>query len=189
MGVLIAGVVLWSIVHLLKSAAPDWHAERVASLGENRWKGIVTVLLVLSIVLIVIGWRSTRVDYVYSPPLYGSPVITALMFLSFLLFAGASAPGNIKRFLRHPMLLGTIVWSIAHLLANGENRSIVLFGGIGLWALLSIILINRRDGAWEKPPAVGIAKDGMTLAGTIVIFAIVIFVHPWVFGAPALPGL
>jgi uncharacterized membrane protein len=87
------------------------------------------------------------------------------------------------------MLTGTVVFSIAHLLANGDQRSLVLFGGIGLWAVISIVLINRRDGDWQRPPAVSLAKDAMTLVGTIVIFAIVVFLHPYLFGANALPWL
>jgi len=137
----------------------------------------------------VVGWRAAGYQAAYRPPLMTSPIVTGLMFVSFLLFAGASAPGNIKRLLRHPMLTGTIVFAVAHLLANGDQRSIVLFGGIGLWAVISIVLINRRDGAWQRPPAVSLAKDAMTFAGTIVIFGIVVFLHPYLFGADALPWL
>lgn len=189
MFLLVLGVLLWSVAHLIKSAAPQWRATKEAALGEKRWRGLISIAIVASIVLMVLGWRSAGYTAAYSPPLAASPIVTGLMFLSFLLFAGASAPGNIKRLLRHPMLGGTIVFSIAHLLANGDQRSIVLFGGIGIWALVSILLINRRDGAWQKPPAVSLAKDAMTFAGTIVIFGIVVFLHPYLFGANALPWL
>lgn len=187
MFLLVLGVLLWSGAHLIKAAAPRWRAEKERALGENRWKGLISLAIVASIVLMVVGWRSAGYEAAYRPPLMTSPIVTGLMFVSFLLFAGASAPGNIKRLLRHPMLTGTIVFSIAHLLANGDQRSIVLFGGIGLWAVISIVLINRRDGAWQRPPAVSLAKDAMTLAGTVVIFGIVLFLHPYLFGADALP--
>lgn len=187
MFLLVLGVLLWSGVHLIKSVAPGWRAKKVQALGEKRWKGIVSLALVASIVLMVLGWRSAGYEAAYRPPFMTSPIVAGLMFVSFLLFAGASAPGNIKRLLRHPMLTGTIVFSVAHLLANGDQRSIVLFGGIGLWAAISIVLINRREGTWQRPPAVSLAKDAMTLAGTIVIFGIVVFLHPYLFGADALP--
>ncbi len=189
MFLLVLGVLLWSGAHLIKSAAPGWRAEKERSLGDKRWRGLISILIVASIVLMVVGWRAAGSEAVYRPPLVASPLVTALMFISFLLFAGASAPGNIKRLLRHPMLTGTIVFSVAHLLANGDLRSIVLFGGIGLWAVVSIILINRRDGAWQRPPGVGVAKDAMTLIGTLVIFGIVLFLHPYLFGADPVPWL
>ena len=44
-------------------------------------------------------------------------------------------PNNVKRLLRHPQLTGVALWGIGHLLANGESRSIILFGGLGAWAI------------------------------------------------------
>ncbi len=190
MALLIAGVVLWSVVHLFPSLSPAGRAALKLRLGEGPYKGISALAIVVSIVLMVVGWRSIDRANLYSPPLYGSPIVSALMLLSFILFAAASAPGNIKRFLRHPMLTGMIVWGIAHLLANGESRSIVLFGGLGAWALVSILTINRREGPWrDKPAAVSFSRDAMTIVASIALFALVAWGHGFVFGVPAIPGL
>ena len=186
---LIIGVLLWSVVHLIPAVAPAQRAKLVGALGENKYKGLFSLALLIALALIIVGWRSAEVRAVYAPPLYGSPVITLLMLLSFLLFAAASAPGNIKRLLRHPMLTGMALWGATHLLANGDNRSIALFGGLGLWAIVEIIAVSRRDGAWRKPAAVPLSKDVMTVVATAVIFAIVAYGHKWLFGVPAIPGL
>ncbi len=189
MALLIAGVVLWSIVHLFPSLMPAGRAALVGRVGEGPYKGIFSLALVGSIVLIVIGWRSTVPNNLYMPPLLGSPIVSALMLISFILFAAASAPGNIKRFLRHPMLTGVIVWGGAHLLANGDNRSVVLFAGMSLWAVISIVTINRREGTWdEKPAAVSIAKDIMTIVASVALLLLVAWGHSWLFGVPAVPG-
>lgn len=189
MTILVAGVALWSLVHLYPAVLPNNRARLVDKLGAGTYRGLFSLDIVIALVLIIIGWRMADVRPVYTPPLYGSPIVTGLMFVSFLLFAGASAPGNIKRVLRHPMLLGMLTWSVAHLLANGDNRSIVLFGGLGLWAIFSIVLINRRDGAWQRPDAVAVSKDAMTVAGTLLIFGLALYLHRFVIGVSALPGL
>jgi len=168
---------------------PNFRTRLIDKLGNGPYRGLFALDILVAMVLMVVGWRSANVQLVYVPPLYGSPIVTALMFASFILFAAASAPGNIKRFLRHPMLTGAIVWSVAHLLANGDNRSVVLFGGIGLWALIEIILISRRDGEWAKPAAVSPSKDAMTVVGSAVIFGIVVYLHKFLFGVSALPGM
>ena len=186
---LIIGVLLWSVVHLFPSVMPAQRARLQQALGEAKYKGLFSLDTVIALVLIVIGWKNAEVQAIYNPPLYGSPIVTALMFVSFLLFAAASAPGNIKRFIRHPMLTGMALWGVAHLLANGDNRSIVLFGGLGLWAIIEIVMISRREGEWQKAKAVPVAKDVMTVVATSVIFAIVIYGHEWLFGVPPLPGL
>lgn len=189
MVLLIAGVLLWSVVHLFPSVLPNTRANLIGKLGYGPYRGLFALDILIALVLIVIGWRAADVELVYAPPLFGSPVVTVLMFVSFVLFAAANAPGNIKRMLRHPMLTGTVVWSVAHLLANGDSRSVVLFGGIGLWALISIFTINRRDGEWAKPEAVPLVRDAMTVVGSVVIFAIVLFLHPYLFGVSPLPGI
>ena len=74
--------------------------------------------------------------------------------MGFILFFAAYPPTNVKRLLRHPQLTGVALWGVGHLLANGESRSIVLFGGLTLWAIAEIVVINRRDGARDKPAPV-----------------------------------
>lgn len=188
MAILIAGVVLWAVVHLFPSVVPGARANLVEKLGLNPYKGLFTLDVIIALALIVWGWRTAEIAAWYVPPLLGSPIVTLLMFVAFFLFAAANAPGNTRRFLNHPMLTGTIVWSVAHLLANGDNRSVILFGGIGLWALVSIVTISHRDRPYEKPAPQPFSRDLMTLVATAVVFAIVLFGHEWAFGVSPIPG-
>ena len=189
MTLLIIGVVLWTVVHLFPSVMPGVRAGLIEKLGENLYKGLFSLDLIIAIVLMVIGWRSAGFEPVYNPPLLGSLVVPVLMYLSFILFAAANAPGNIKRLVRHPMLTGMVVWSLAHLLANGDLRSVILFGGLGAWAAISIFTISRRDGAWEKPDAAPISRDLVTVVASAVVFAVIAYFHKAVFGVSALPGI
>ena len=188
MTLLLTAVLLWSTLHLFPSVLPGAREGLMKRLGAGPYRGLFALSIVASIVLMVFGWKSAVVEPVYVPPLYGNPIITGMMLLSFILFAAANAPGNIKRFLRHPMLSGMALWSAAHLLANGDNRSVVLFGGLGLWAIVAMLTINMRDGAREKPAAVAFPKDLMTIVAAAVIFAIVIYFHEAVIGVSPLPG-
>ena len=85
-------------------------------------------------------------------------------------------------YVRHPQLTSKIVWLIAHLLVNGDSRSIILFGSMGLWAALEIIAINRRSGEWEKaaPPARPREIKGLVIS--LVIFAVAAYAHPYIVG-------
>ncbi len=186
---LVAGVLLWSAAHLFPAFLPTARRQLIDHLGNNRYRGLFALVIVGALVLMIFGWRSAAFRPVYAPPLYGSVIVLVLMYLSFLLFAAADAPGNIKRFIRHPMLTGAAVWSLTHLLANGDSRSIVLFGGIGIWALVEMVAINRRDGAWQRPAPVAASKDAMTAAGSALLFVVVLFLHEYVFGVSALTAL
>ncbi len=189
MTLLIIGVVLWSALHLFPALLPETRGRLIERLGNGRYRGMFALGIVVTLVLIVFGWRNAAVEPIYVPPLHGNPVVTGMMLLSFILFAAANAPGNIKRILRHPMLAGMALWAGAHLLANGDNRSFVLFGGLGVWAIVAMLAINRRDGVWEKPAAVAISRDLMTIVAAAAIFAIVVYFHEAVIGASALPAM
>lgn len=184
---LILGVLLWACVHLFPSLMPDARTRLMNKLGEGPYKGLFALDLVIAIVLMVFGWRSVSAEYWYSPPLAGTPIMTfALVFIAFALMGAANAPTNIKRFLRHPMLTGVIVWSIAHLLANGDNRSVVLFGGLGLWAAVAMVSISRRDGVWDKPAPVPIMKDVVLLVIGGVLTVAVAYFHEYLSGVQLL---
>ena len=187
MTLLIAGVLFWSLTHLLPSALPNVRAQLASRLGNGPFKGLFALDIVLALLLMTFGWRSADIVALYPPPLPVGPWVLALMFISLTLFVASNMKTNIKRRIRHPQMTAVIVWSLAHLLTNGDSRSVVLFGGLGIWALLEIIFINRRDGAWQKPQAVPSGKDLTTLLAAGLTFAALAYFHGALFGPSLLP--
>lgn len=176
------GVFLFMIVHFLPGLAPGLRDSLWRRFGENPYKGIFSLLLLTSVVLMVVGWRTTVPEIVYLPPRWGVPAASVLMLVAVWLFAAPYQATRIRRYLRHPQLTGMVVWSGSHLLASGDSRSLVLFGGLGLWALLEMPLINRREGPWRRPfgPALSVEVRGI-LIGAAIYFAIV-YLHPYFTG-------
>ncbi len=188
MALLIIGVLLFAVLHLIKGVKPDLRDGLAKRFGENRYKGLFSLALVLSIVIIVFGWQATDVELVYEPPAWGHPVTSLLVLVAFIFFAAANMKSNIKRTIRHPMLTGVVLWGIGHLLSNGENRSVALFGGLIIWALVEIVVINRRDGAYEVPEPISMYQELKPIIGGCVVYAVFIFLHPYLFGVSPLPG-
>ncbi|MCC2658894.1 MAG: NnrU protein [Panacagrimonas sp.] len=186
MPLLVAGVLLWAATHLLSSIGRDARAGLVARIGLNPYKGLYSLMLVLSLVLIVMGWRSTPPTSVWLPPEGMRHLTMTLMPVAVILFLSARAPTDIKQFIRHPQLTGVKLWAVAHLLSNGELRSIVLFGGLLAWAVLEVIFINRRDGARVKPPRVGMTKTLISALIGLLVAGVLIFAHPWIAGRPVM---
>lgn len=185
MTMMILGLLLWIGVHLFPSVMPGARASLIEKLGEGPYKGLFALDLVVAILLMVFGWRSTMPEYWYTPPLAGMTTVTfVLVLIAFVLMGAANAPTNLKRHLRHPMLTGVIVWAIAHLLANGDSRSVILFGGLGIWAAVAIITINNRDGERERPEPVAASKDITLIAIGAALTAVVAFLHEYLSGVP-----
>ena len=188
MWVLALGIILWTGIHLSATLRVGVRDALITKLGENKYKGLFSLSLLVSIGIIVIGWRATDSIHVYDPPLWNSPLMILLVWIAFVLMAASAPANNIKRFVRHPQLTGVLVWAGAHLLANGDNRSLMLFGGLGLWALVEIFLISRRDGPWEKPEAVPFTRDLKIMLIATVVVVVLIMLHPFFTGMPIQMG-
>ncbi len=101
-----------------------------------------------------------------------------LMLISVYLFGVSGVRSVLIDKIRHPMLSGMVLWSVAHLLVNGDLASIVLFGSLGLWAVAEMVLINRA-GPWKRPKPGSIGGDIKNLVGTLLIFGLIAYVHIW----------
>ena len=179
MALLILGVLLWSLAHLGKRIVPGFHRSL-----KGAERPMVTGLIAVGIVLMVIGYRAAdgAVFWGRSPAMVG--VQNLLMLVSVYLFAASGMKTAVARKLRHPMLLGMILWSVSHLLVNGDVESLVLFGGLGLWAVLEIVLINRAVPKWTPPKAKPAKFEAMALAGTVIVYGAIAGLH-YLFGVPA----
>jgi len=188
MTLLIAGVLLWSIAHLMPAATPGLRANLVGKFGEGPYKGLFALDIVIALVLIVYGWKAAVPAAVYPPPMYGSPIPSVLLLLAFVLFVASATPNNLKRFVRHPQMTGVLCWSAGHLLTNGDSRSIVLFGGFAIWAVLEVLFINKRDGDWQKPASASLVKDVVTVLIAALVFAAFAYFHASLFGVSPIPA-
>lgn len=182
MTLLVSGLLVWWLVHLFPAIAPGARTRIINKLGTGPYKGCFALLIVISIILIVAGWRGIEPVDVYLPPAWGRHLTYILVLLTFILFVAAKRKTNIKRMLRHPQLTGLVLWSTGHLFANGDNRSLVLFFGLGVWAILEIVMINRRTGAWIKPDPVPVRSDLITVLLGLVLFTVLFWAHPYLSG-------
>lgn len=185
--ILALGIIAFFAFHGLKIHAPAARAKLSARLGEGPAKGLMGLLLLASVFLIVRGWKLSEPIPLYDLGVGARHAAFLLVSLAFILFAASALGRNIKRWVRHPQLTAVKLWAVAHLLANGDSRSLLLFGGLLIWAITAVIGINRRDGPREPQPPAGFLGDAAAVGAGLVVASGVIAVHPWLFGVSPLP--
>jgi len=113
--------------------------------------------------------------------------VIALMWPASILIAAAYIPGNIKKTLKHPLLVAVKTWAFAHLCANGDLGGIILFASVLAWAVYDRISLKyRSDLGGPAIPYGGTRNDIIAIVvGTIIYLALGLVFHPVVIGLPA----
>ena len=183
MAMLILGLLIFLGVHSVRIVAPGWREQIVRTRGEGAWKGAYALAAAIGLALIVVGYGAARATafVVYTPPTGLKHVALLLMVPVFPLLLAAYLPGRIAAATKHPMLLATKLWSLAHLLANGNAADLLLFGGFLVWAIADRIAVKQR----AAPPrrAGRPLNDAIAIAGGLVVyFAFIGGLHRWLIG-------
>ncbi len=185
MSLLIAGLVLFMAIHLVPKA-PRLRLSLVERLGAKPYRGVFSAVVLLSLVAVVWGFSRSPFEEIYVPPAWGHQASMILVPIALVLFAAANMPTRIRALVHHPMLLGLLLWAFAHLLSNGDVRSVVLFGGFALFAVVEIVSAVARGKGPPKEPAPRITMDVAAVIGGVVVAGLLAGFHGTLFGVPVM---
>ena len=196
------GTALFVGVHLVPMV-PAWRMALIGRFGAGPYKAAFALLSLAGLIGAIAAYRFTPHVPLWSSPEPLRAVSAILMLGAVLLFAGSKGVPWFKRIVRHPMLWGTGLLGVAHLLVNGEPAGVILFGGLALFGFAWQPLTDRRVAAldpaeWQQttrttslwPFAKWHARsDPVTLRPLIIgviVYFVLILLHPWLFGAPVI---
>lgn len=182
MAMLAFGLVLFFSVHLpplLERRRPGPRNALIARIGLGPYKGVVSVISLIGMVLMVRGYVSMPLIPIYEPPAMARGLAHGTMPLAFLLAAASQIPSNIKRTVRHPLSLATLVWALTHLAANGDLASLMLFASFAAFALASIALAAPSSDSGAAYPR---WRDLAVILAGLAGYGAVLWAHGAVFG-------
>ena len=186
--VMILGLALFLGVHTLTTQR-ELRAAVIASSGDGAYKIGYAAISLAGLALIVWGfahYRATGWIDVWYPPVAFKHITLALMLPAVIMVVASYIRGRIYTTLKHPMLTGVKLWAAAHLLANGDLGSIILFGSFLGWAVFDRISLKHRADAGAPPiPVGGPLNDLIAIGVGVVAYLALAFVfHPVVIGVP-----
>jgi len=182
MGLLGLAVVFFAVVHLIPAIPP-----LKAALADRcgRWWGpVYGTAASLGLLAIIAAFMVAPFVAVYEPPAWGRAVTLALMALAAMLLGVFAFRGRARLFLRFPLALAATVWGSAHLFANGDGASLILFGGLALYGLAHFALGWASGLRPEGEPRGG--HDLMAPLAGLALYAAMAQLHPVIIGVPVL---
>jgi len=179
--VLAFGVMAMAALHLI-AAVPTWKLRVKEMTGERLYGPLFGLASLALLAVIVAGWRLSAFVPVYEPPAWGWMANYLLTFLAFQCFGVFLFRGQLRQRLRFPMGLAVIFWAAGHLLANGDQRSLILFGGLAAYAVAHVAIAMAQG--VRPAPEVRLGHDLLSLLAGAALYGVMTQLHPALIGVP-----
>jgi uncharacterized membrane protein len=189
--ILIVGIIVFLGAHTFTAMRAP-RAALIARVGAGPYRGLHSLVSAIGLLLIIWGfslYREGGLIPVWTPPEGMRHLTILLMWFAFVSLACMNpAPGRIRGWLRHPMLVAVKIWALAHLLVNGDAGGMLLFGALLAWAVFDRIAVKRRGDAGAPRISRFTRADALAIGVGTVAFVVMIFLHPVLIGVPVLMG-
>ncbi len=188
MTLLIAGLVLWTTTHLLRSLLPELRDTLQQTFGRLT-KSIIALVILVSLLMMIHGFNNAAFISLWTVPPWAFYVNNLLMVLALYIYlTTATVPGTAFLFgsLKHPQLIGFQIWSVSHMLVNGDLAAMVFFGGLFVWAVVQWLLSSNApsvadralvDGTLVDRSSASITSAWGHLGAVVVVYAVICAVH------------
>jgi len=173
-------VIVFAAVHAMPSYG-GIRADLRARFGRVFWPlyGVLSLLLLAAMIW---AYRHSDPGIVYDVPSWGRHANFALTLLAFLCLGIFLFRGSWRQKLRYPMAIGVALWAAGHLLANGDGKSLVFFGGLGAAAILQAVLM--RGGEERPEPDIRQGHNFLSIMAGLALYALMTQLHYAITGMP-----
>lgn len=173
MTLFIIGIIIFFSVHVVPSTPIK--LIMIGKMGEVKFKGMFSIISIIGLGLIIFGFSQTEFQTLWAPAPWGKSAAFFTMPIVTILMCAAEFPNNLKRLVRHPMLLGVSLWGLSHLAANGDLASTILFSSFLVFSVIDIIIVNGRGNYTAPAPVntlwdLGVIVLGLTIYGLLFHF-------------------
>ena len=194
MMLLIVGLAIFLGLHVLPTF-PDVRDGLQDRLGEGTYKFAFSAVSLIGFVVIIFGYHKMQLHLggknpiLWDPPVWTRHIALLLMLPAMILLVAANVPSRIRTAAKHPMLLAIKLWALAHLLANGDLASLLLFGSFLAYAVYDRISVKKRGALGplgDKQPSSPMNDVIVVGVGLALYAAMILGLHQWLIGVAPL---
>jgi uncharacterized membrane protein len=181
MSYLISGIIIFFAIHIVPST--QLRTMLVSKIGEKQFKAMFSVITVIGLALIIFGLTEASFQVLWTPPTWARSMLISIMPIVVVLWVVAETPNNIRRFIRHPMLIAMVIWGLGHLVANGDLATTIVFASFASFSLANIFVVNARK-PFQQPEPVSWLWDLGTVGTGLILYGIIFYFHGSFTGMP-----
>lgn len=180
MGILILGLILFIAPHLLREVG--LRRKLIDALpSKGAYMGLYSIVSLLGLGLIIWGKSLAPFQMVWQPIFEWRSLSLMLMIPALICLVAGNVPlSHLRKLLRNPMLVGVLLWSLAHLWSNGDLASVLLFGSFAIWSGIKIISLYSVADVDSKSPS--FVWDIISLLFGLALYAVLGLYHGELFG-------
>jgi uncharacterized membrane protein len=189
LAVFVAGLAVFFAAHFYSAFRSRDESSLAHRMGRGRYMGIYSAVSVIGFIAMVWGYANLKPWIpVWTPPTWTRHIAMTLMLPAVILIVAAYVPtGFIKKAVRHPMITAVGLWALAHLTANGDLASIILFGAFLTYAVVDRVAVTERGDVGAANAKPNVLGDLLALGLGGAIYAIIVFyLHYILFSVPVL---
>ncbi len=182
MALLSLALSIFIVTHLFP-AFPNAKTLVIEKIGRKAYITIFSFFSVISLSLIIYAKIEAPFIDVYEPPSWSRYFALSLMLPATILIIASFLPGHIRKITGTPIFYATLLWVTAHLVANGDKASILLFGSLGLYAFVSKYLMTKQqDNSKKEEKQAHSWADASALIGGAITYATLVSLHGYIIG-------
>lgn len=173
MELLILGIALFFGIHSLKPVFPHQRQVLIARLGNIPYKITYALIAGCGMGLMIYGYSNAPYQWLWSPLPASALVTPALMVPAALLLVAADFPTSWGKAVKHPMMIGTVLWATAHLWSNGHLKAVLLFGSFGVYAIFMLCKADWNIKTKPRPLFLNI----LWVVVSILAYSVIRYLH------------
>ncbi len=179
MTALFLALVVFAVVHVAPSYSP-----LKKTLKQQMGKGFgpaYGILSLLGLVLLIWTFRTAVRTPLYDPPSWGIHANYALTLIAFIFLGIFLFRGSWRQKFAYPLAIAILFWGAGHLLANGDDTTTLLIGGLIILAVAQVLLSRASKPAQFEP------REGHNLLSVlagIALYGVMTQLHTALIGVP-----
>src|SRR5512145_1450811 len=156
MGNLVAATAAFLLAHFVTST--PLRPKLVGAMGEWPYRGVYSLVAFITLGWMIWAYSAAPHEVLWSGlrevPRWVMPLVFILLACGYArnptmvgadkLLKSEDPARGVIRITRHPIMWGIMLWAGAHILARGDLRGLVFFGGFLVLAALGTILMDAR---------------------------------------------